>query len=200
MTDTSLPLPVRPVLISGEENAGEIDPAFEAPETAEVAIEKGESRIDTDEFICGPCADDDSVIRPRCLPCPKAPSKEEIEAHNATHLPYRNWCPWCVAGRRNNTPHRELRDKRGRTEACLHLDYAFLSDEVGSDLLTVLIGKLEQPKMELDEQSTTFACPVKMKGATDAFAFSQLKSFIRMHNVRHLVFKSDQEKPPCCGH
>eukprot|EP00973_Karenia_brevis_P072635 10089624-Karenia_brevis.AAC.1 len=30
---------------------------------------------------------------------PYAPSRKEVEAHNATHLPYRSWCPHCVRGR-----------------------------------------------------------------------------------------------------
>ena len=27
------------------------------------------------------------------------PSKEEVELHNKTHLPYRSWCPHCVRGK-----------------------------------------------------------------------------------------------------
>ncbi len=26
------------------------------------------------------------------------PSKEEVEAHNASHVPYRSWCPHCANG------------------------------------------------------------------------------------------------------
>lgn len=61
------------------------------------------------------------------------------------------------------TPHRELGEKHGRSEPCLHLDYAFLSDETGSDSLTVLIGKLEHTSVKLEEQNSTFACPVGEK-------------------------------------
>ena len=28
-----------------------------------------------------------------------APTSEEMRAHRATHIPFRNWCPECVAGR-----------------------------------------------------------------------------------------------------
>ena len=188
------PLPVSPVNPIGEEEVDGTDHAYERPEDAEVEVAKGDAQIDTEEILCGPCEGDDSVIRPRLLPSPKAPTEAEIEIHNTTHLPYRNWCPWCVAGRRNNTAHRELGNKHDRAEPCLHLDCAFLSDEVGSANLTVLIGKLEYPKSKLDEQNSTFACPVGEKGAHDPYAFNQLKGFIRMHGVRHLVFKSDQEK------
>ena len=44
--------------------------------------------------------------KPKTKPDPKLPSKQEIEEHNITHLPYRSWCPHCVAGRGLSTPHR----------------------------------------------------------------------------------------------
>ena len=59
-----------------------------------------------------------------------------------------------------NTPHRELGDKHKKSEPCLHLDDCFLSDEIGTETLTVLVGKLEHPKSKRDEQSSTFTCPV----------------------------------------
>ena len=27
---------------------------------------------------------------------PRRPTVKEVELHNRTHLPYRNWCPHCV--------------------------------------------------------------------------------------------------------
>ena len=36
---------------------------------------------------------------------PGAPSRAEVEAHEATHLPFRIWCEECVAGRRDNPAH-----------------------------------------------------------------------------------------------
>ena len=39
----------------------------------------------------------ESVVVPKGLPSPSLPSKAEVEHHNLTHLPYRTWCPFCVA-------------------------------------------------------------------------------------------------------
>lgn len=39
---------------------------------------------------------------------PCAPSKAEKDAHEATHLPFRIWCPACVNGRGDNPPHRRI--------------------------------------------------------------------------------------------
>ena len=47
----------------------------------------------------------ESVVVPKGLPSPSLPSKAEVEHHNLTHLPYRSWCPFCVAARRKNNAH-----------------------------------------------------------------------------------------------
>ena len=34
------------------------------------------------------------------------PSPEEVEKHNATHIPFRSWCSHCVKGKGVKAPHR----------------------------------------------------------------------------------------------
>ena len=58
---------------------------------------------------------------PRKLQGPKLPSKKEVEDHDlAGHMPYRNWCTFCVMGRGKATPHRKQSREDGLPE--LHLD------------------------------------------------------------------------------
>ena len=56
-----------------------------------------------DDFID---IDDDIVCQP-CEPMsePVVPTAAQIAAHNISHLPYRSWCPYCVAARRPNNRH-----------------------------------------------------------------------------------------------
>ena len=56
---------------------------------------------------------------------PSAPTRQEVEAHEATHLPYRSWCPICVAGRRDNAPHKSLTDEE-RSVPEVVMDYCFI--------------------------------------------------------------------------
>ena len=35
------------------------------------------------------------------------PSPAEVEEHNLTHLPFRNWCEACVRGKAKDEPHRQ---------------------------------------------------------------------------------------------
>ena len=41
----------------------------------------------------------------RILRDPGAPTEEEKEEHNATHIPYRVWCPICVESKGKEDPH-----------------------------------------------------------------------------------------------
>ena len=41
--------------------------------------------------------------RVACVPC--MPTQDEVDIHNATHVPFRSWCPFCVAGKAKANPH-----------------------------------------------------------------------------------------------
>ena len=43
---------------------------------------------------------EDEARVPRAFKRPDAPTKQELEEHLPTHLPYRSWCPHC--GRKGN--------------------------------------------------------------------------------------------------
>jgi len=55
---------------------------------------------------------------------PKLPSKDEIEMHNMTHLPFRNWCRHCIKGRGVEAGHfKSVRDEGALPE--IHVDFCF---------------------------------------------------------------------------
>ena len=65
--------PVRPRDPVDADEADEGDPVFEHPDDAGVEVAKVDPRIDTDETVCGPFADAESIVKPQLLPSPKAP-------------------------------------------------------------------------------------------------------------------------------
>jgi len=70
---------------------------------------------------------------------PRLPSEREVEDHNLTHLPYRNWCPVCVRSKGKEMGHQSATDKeRTISEYCF--DYCFPGDEFGYKL-TMLAGQ-----------------------------------------------------------
>ena len=37
---------------------------------------------------------------------PLKPTEKEVEDHNRTHMPYRNWCPHCIRAKGRDMDHR----------------------------------------------------------------------------------------------
>ena len=50
-----------------------------------------------DDVQCTPCGDEYGMRSAKVLRGPKEPTAEEIAEHNVKHVPYRSWCPHCVA-------------------------------------------------------------------------------------------------------
>eukprot|EP00972_Heterocapsa_arctica_P049353 7264258-Heterocapsa_arctica.AAC.1 len=61
---------------------------------------------------------------------PLTPSRQEVDEHMATHIPYRAWCPQCVMGRGRDMP-RYTRDVEevATKGPLIAADYGFLSDK-----------------------------------------------------------------------
>ena len=71
---------------------------------------------------------------------PKAPTKAEKDAHEATHLPFRSWCAECVAGRRDNPPHYKRPEEEHQVPEVM-MDYAFVRRKDETEMTTILILK-----------------------------------------------------------
>ena len=135
----------------------EMDPTRE-PQPAQAV----ESSID---FTCKPC--DERV--PMTLPCPMKPSKEDVERHYTTHLPYRNWCPVCVKAKGREDAHARggSGDKTGLP--VISMDYSELDDEAEARSNKTLVAKDE-------ESGALLQYKVKCKGTGDDWV---IKKFIR---------------------
>ena len=95
--------------------------------------------VDDEEEIV---AEDEEVLpgerKVKKMMDPLLPSAREVDEHNISHLPFRNWCPHCVKGRGREADHRrQPRTERGVDE--FHLDYCFPGDEMRHKL-TILVG------------------------------------------------------------
>jgi hypothetical protein len=75
------------------------------------------------------------------------PSPEEQRLHRITHLPFRSWCPYCVAAAANDHPHRRVvRPEEVRLAVPeVHWDYCFPRDD--KDWNVVLVGRDKETKM-----------------------------------------------------
>ena len=64
---------------------------------------------------------------------PKGPTKKEREEHEATHIPYRDWCKHCVRGRAPNRQHssktKEDEETEQRKVPRISMDYFFMAQD-----------------------------------------------------------------------
>ena len=72
--------------------------------------------------------EDDGGVWQVCqdIPEPIEPTREQRERHNLTHMPYRSWCPHCVAARRTAQAHKLSKDDERRMLPLPIFDYAFV--------------------------------------------------------------------------
>ena len=65
---------------------------------------------------------------------PRGPTSAEREEHEATHIPYRDWCAHCVRGRATNRPHRADKDREDEEAKKnkvprISMDYFFMGQQ-----------------------------------------------------------------------
>ena len=122
------------------------------------------AKVDDDEFVD---LDSDSGYRVgRGIPEPLEPSPADVARHKLTHLPYRTWCPHCVAARRANSAH-TAGTSAERSIPLLVLRCCFVRDSESQENLTVLVGKM-YPFHNL------FGVVCTHKGASDENTVSRL--------------------------
>ena len=88
--------------------------------------EQGEEHVQEDED-----GDEEEAQEPKTRRAPKGPTKEEKEKHEATHLPFREWCQHCVRGRGRNKPHKKKTEdeKEENKVSRISMDYLFMSQD-----------------------------------------------------------------------
>ena len=59
----------------------------------------------------------------------RRPTEDEVRRHNVTHLPFRDWCPECIAGRAKDFQHQRREELREGALPEVHFDYCFLRNE-----------------------------------------------------------------------
>ena len=83
--------------------------------------------------------------KPKSKRAPNEPTREEIIEHRLTHTPYRSWCPECVKARGRATDHVSAGGE-DRAIPTVHVDYWFMRDQKGAELVTVAAVKDDATK------------------------------------------------------
>ena len=85
---------------------------------------------------------------------PMEPTIQEIDDHNATHLPYQPWCKYCVQGKCANRKHSKSTRSQEEKDAVPHvyMDYMFMTSKDEDKMTSILVMKDVKHKMRMAMQ------------------------------------------------
>jgi hypothetical protein len=164
-----------------EENSGYLAPAAEAPVQPEEAEEDGEELTAVREARV-----------PQTLTSPDKPSEKEVCEHNLTHLPYRNWCPVCVAAAGREGQHRRRKDAVDEGEVpTVGMDYNFFGD--GAEDVTAHSDEVKAIVVKDFRTGMIWAHRVTRKGPQDKWAVKKVVADIESLGRSEIKLKTDGE-------
>ena len=144
-------------------------------------------KSENEGIIDVPPEEDLGVRKPIKVADPKLPTQTEIDEHNLTHLPCRNWCKHCIRGKERSADHRVESRPDGMAE--IHMDYCFMNTADRNVKHTIVVAREKFSRM-------TLATEVPMKGASVEFPARRILAFVKELGMETtpLVLKPDQEQ------
>jgi hypothetical protein len=127
----------------------------------------------------------DEGIHLKFLRCPKLPSQKEVDEHNVTHWPYRNWCPICIKARARNVPHNKQTDREHQVPH-IHIDYGFFGNDDDEEKVILQVARDE-------ESRALFVHAVPRKGMTHEHGAREICKDITKIGYKKIVIKGDNE-------
>ena len=147
------------------------------------AVRPGKVEEGNEDFECEECGEGVSarIAKLECLP-----SREEVEAHNASHVPYRSWCPHCVNGKGKAGFHLK-QDSSQHTVPTVSMDYFyFVKPEEGVERGPPSLAMVD------DKTGMLRSAVLKQKGVED-WSVKVAKKFIEALGYKKIIAKNDNE-------
>ena len=142
-----------------------------------------QGRVEKDICMAAPREE----IKIRTVRDPGCPTPEEKERHNATHSPYRSWCPVCVEAKGKEDPHhKDKGEKRDEGVNVVGMDYKTFGQEDDDDKLTMLVIRDRETMM-------TFSHPCIVKGASDEWIVKEAQEDLALLGYPRIILKTDGE-------
>ena len=143
---------------------------------------------EAEEIVCGGESDGDreEAQVPKVLRDPGAPSQKEIETHNVTHLPYRSWCPSCVAGKARDRGHHRQQGPMEKQVPEVVFDYCFMNCEGEEESVAIQVARDRRTR-------AVFAHVVPRKGMTHEYGAKIMVSDLGRLGYHEIILKCDGE-------
>ena len=101
--------------------------------------------------MCVVCGVSEEAMKVDSGVVPYTPTVQEVRDHEATHMPYRNWCPTCIRAKAATPAHRINKDKvkEGRRIPRLSMDYMYMQPVGQAETNPILVLKDSRTKNDL---------------------------------------------------
>ena len=103
-------------------------------------IEFEENSENDEEGVCK-----EEGIHMKFLKSPKLPTQREVDEHNVSHFPFRDWCPICVKAKARNTPHVRQSDREHQVPH-IHVDYGFFGSADDDENMILQVARDEESR------------------------------------------------------
>ena len=123
--------------------------------------------------------------KPRGMRDPGAPTQEQIEEHNINHLPYRSWCPACVAGKAKDRMHFKIKEENHEVPTIV-FDYCFLATNDAKTTIPIQVMLDTRTQM-------IFGHVVPRKGMMDAHGCNEMCNDLEKLGYSEIILKCDEE-------
>jgi hypothetical protein len=129
---------------------------------------------------------------PQTLTSPDKPTEKEVDEHYLTHLPYRNWCPVCVAAAGREDQHRRRKEPADEGEVpTVGMDYNFFGD--GAENVAAHSDEVKAIVVKDFRTGMIWAHKVTKKGPQDKWAVRRIVSDIEFLGRSEIKLKTDGE-------
>ena len=170
-------------------------PAVMATEHLELEVDNGDEAMEVEAEEEGDVITGISEARePGALREPHLPSKAEIADHYRHHIPFRNWCPVCLAAAGREEPHR--RNAMDREGEEVTPTFAFDYDHFGEGVTrkngeTKTENDVTAMVMKNNSSGMVWAHTASCKGAKDAWLVKKITKDIEYVGKRDVRLKCD---------
>ena len=130
--------------------------------------------------------EEEEARKARPLRDPGAPTQDDIDSHNVTHLPYRAWCPACVAGKSRDRGHKAAESDEYKGVPQIVFDYAFMAAEGEEETVAIQVAKDRRSRM-------IFAHMVPKRGLASMHGAEDMIKDIAKLGYKEVILKSDNE-------
>jgi len=116
---------------------------------------------------------------------PTVPSRWEKERHEVAHIPFRIWCPTCVAGRGVKSPHKKKKREEEEELPRFSMDYGFMGQEEQQSAVLLAMRELKTGMM--------LGMVVPKKGIGEDWVERRIAQFMNSFGYKKLLLRSDNE-------